>query len=359
MTLGQRIQEGRAALGLSQEGLGEKLGVSRQAVSKWEADAAVPDTDKLIALSKLFEVTLNQLLQVEEPAGGRETALSDTPEAAGPETAEGPPQKKEGPTLQKIVAWCLAGAMVWALADARREIAELRSWVTRLEYLTVENTATVSGEGLVRDFRFEDWEDGLKLDLTPEGDFDGSVVFELYSAGKNRDSVTGKRQATGNYTAQVDVRDWKAPILVQARLVKEGSRHTQPLVWFINYEGSPGSRITYWDRERTETVDPVSSLGFSLKNDVLHVDMRAADAFDGQDVVFEVFDSQSNYRRVEEVTQTDDTLYSASVELGDMAGEPYTLFAVFSDGEKTRTEALLRINSCSNGNVKYDYLYRK
>ena len=54
MTLGQRIQEHRTRLGLSQEGLGEKLGVSRQAVSRWEADGAVPDTDKLIALSKLF-----------------------------------------------------------------------------------------------------------------------------------------------------------------------------------------------------------------------------------------------------------------------------------------------------------------
>ncbi len=38
MTLGQRIQAHRTRLGLSQEGLGDKLGVSRQAVSKWEAD---------------------------------------------------------------------------------------------------------------------------------------------------------------------------------------------------------------------------------------------------------------------------------------------------------------------------------
>ena len=44
MTLGQRIQEYRLRLELSQEALGERLGVSRQAVSKWEADAAVPDT---------------------------------------------------------------------------------------------------------------------------------------------------------------------------------------------------------------------------------------------------------------------------------------------------------------------------
>ena len=67
MTLGQRIQEHRLRLGLSQAGLGERLGVSRQAVSRWEADGAVPDTDKLIALSKLFGLTLNELLQVENP----------------------------------------------------------------------------------------------------------------------------------------------------------------------------------------------------------------------------------------------------------------------------------------------------
>ena len=50
-TLGRRIQEARKAAGLSQESLGERLGVSRQAVSKWEADAAVPELENLIAMS--------------------------------------------------------------------------------------------------------------------------------------------------------------------------------------------------------------------------------------------------------------------------------------------------------------------
>ena len=65
MTLGQRIAEQRKKLGLSQEALGERLGLSRQAVSKWEADAAVPEVDKLIALSKLFSVPVGWLLGVE------------------------------------------------------------------------------------------------------------------------------------------------------------------------------------------------------------------------------------------------------------------------------------------------------
>ncbi|MCF2596002.1 helix-turn-helix domain-containing protein [Pseudoflavonifractor phocaeensis] len=67
MTLGQRIQELRKKQGLSQEALGEKLGVSRPAISRWEMDGAVPEVDKLIALSKLFGIPVGQLLGVERP----------------------------------------------------------------------------------------------------------------------------------------------------------------------------------------------------------------------------------------------------------------------------------------------------
>lgn len=69
MTLGQRIQELRKQAGLSQEGLGEALGVSRQAVSKWEGDNGIPELDTLIAMSRLFGITVGQLLGVEEPEG--------------------------------------------------------------------------------------------------------------------------------------------------------------------------------------------------------------------------------------------------------------------------------------------------
>lgn len=68
MTLGQRIQDLRKGMGLSQEALGEALGVSRQAVSKWEGDNGIPELDKLIAMSRLFGVTVGVLLGVENPA---------------------------------------------------------------------------------------------------------------------------------------------------------------------------------------------------------------------------------------------------------------------------------------------------
>ena len=61
MTLGERIASHRRALGISQEELGARLGVSRQAVSKWETSAAVPDMENLLALSREFGVSVAEL----------------------------------------------------------------------------------------------------------------------------------------------------------------------------------------------------------------------------------------------------------------------------------------------------------
>ena len=62
MTLGETIQRKRTVLGLSQEGLAERVGVSRQAVSKWEVGDAVPDTDKLIPLARALNISVDELL---------------------------------------------------------------------------------------------------------------------------------------------------------------------------------------------------------------------------------------------------------------------------------------------------------
>lgn len=66
MTLGTIIAAKRKELGLSQEALGQQLGVSRQAIYKWESDASLPEIDKLIAMSKLFGITVGALLGLEE-----------------------------------------------------------------------------------------------------------------------------------------------------------------------------------------------------------------------------------------------------------------------------------------------------
>lgn len=67
MTTGEKIAALRREKGLSQEALGEKLGLSRQAVSKWEADQAMPTMDNLVELSRLFGVPVDTLLRPDEP----------------------------------------------------------------------------------------------------------------------------------------------------------------------------------------------------------------------------------------------------------------------------------------------------
>lgn len=77
LTIGQRIAVKRRELGLSQMELGERMGVSRQSVSKWEADGAIPEIDKLIALSKLFGVRVGWLLGVEDDTQPEQSAEAE------------------------------------------------------------------------------------------------------------------------------------------------------------------------------------------------------------------------------------------------------------------------------------------
>ena len=63
MTIADRIQSLRKAKGMSQEELADKVGVSRQAVSKWESGASDPSTTNLMALAKLFGVEAEDLLK--------------------------------------------------------------------------------------------------------------------------------------------------------------------------------------------------------------------------------------------------------------------------------------------------------
>lgn len=63
MDIAFRIQKLRKVNGISQEELADKVGVSRQAVSKWESGQSVPDIEKVITLSEVFDVTTDYLLK--------------------------------------------------------------------------------------------------------------------------------------------------------------------------------------------------------------------------------------------------------------------------------------------------------
>ena len=62
MNFGDRLKQIRANQGLSQEQLAEKIGVSRQAITKWETNRGLPDVENMIILAEIFKVTLDELI---------------------------------------------------------------------------------------------------------------------------------------------------------------------------------------------------------------------------------------------------------------------------------------------------------
>ena len=100
MTLGQRISMYRKSLGISQEELGARLGVSRQAVSKWETDAASPDMENLLALAREFGVSVAE--------------LTETPEAK-----KAAPKWLQYISLALVLA-ALAGLAIWLYSREQR-----------------------------------------------------------------------------------------------------------------------------------------------------------------------------------------------------------------------------------------------
>lgn len=81
MTFGEKLQMLRQRAGMSQDALAEQLHVSRQAVSRWERDETMPETEKVVALADLFDVTTDELLRPQRRARRR---------GAGPGKAGGP-----------------------------------------------------------------------------------------------------------------------------------------------------------------------------------------------------------------------------------------------------------------------------
>lgn len=79
MTFQERLRQLRTARGWSQEALAEQLGLSRQAVQKWESGAARPDMDNLVTLSRLFRVSLDWLVTGQEPEPAHEAPHQPEP----------------------------------------------------------------------------------------------------------------------------------------------------------------------------------------------------------------------------------------------------------------------------------------
>ena len=295
MTLGQKIQTLRHDAGLSQEGLGEKLGVSRQAISKWEADGAVPEVDKLIALSRLFEVNLHDLLQVE---GTSREEPEDSGEQPPEEAAENPPEKEEPPRrngrwwkalcVVLAAAVCIQGVALFRLNEKLEEqrgaLTGQETKIQQMEELTDNLTGQLSSLGsrisqleqadggqneqteaeldptlpLVSDvdFTLETTEYGtkaLKLSLVPAQSAAGmGLHFEITCPGGTaRSHPSSQMEDSSAYTLSMICTDEEISggFTVSAVFEERGGRqYTQPLVKISDITEDGWNAETLWDK---------------------------------------------------------------------------------------------------------------
>lgn len=111
MNLAERLTLLRKENGISQLELAEKLGVSRQAVSRWETGASVPSTEKLISLSKLYSVSMAYLI-------GEENVIQKNDIESNLYTAQQETEKKNKYILVEKKAFVLVICFVLLLAIA-------------------------------------------------------------------------------------------------------------------------------------------------------------------------------------------------------------------------------------------------
>jgi len=135
MTLGEKIKEARVKAGYTQEQFAVMLGVSRQAVTKWEADRGMPDVDNLKLMGQLLGISVDYLLD-----DGTELDLSVTREAVDLTNYEGSKfDKKVNVLLEKFPdAECHPLVSTKKLSKSERLLDEAIGWLTDLSFGSVE-----------------------------------------------------------------------------------------------------------------------------------------------------------------------------------------------------------------------------
>ena len=109
MKLNEKIAYYRWQGKLSQEELAAQVGVSRQAVSKWELDEAAPDINKLLALARAFGVTTDHLLD----EGAEPERPASPPPAQEPSAPRRPLRPRRGPVSPALSGGWSAGGAGW------------------------------------------------------------------------------------------------------------------------------------------------------------------------------------------------------------------------------------------------------
>ena len=216
MTTGEKIAALRRDHKLSQEALGEKLGLSRQAVSKWEADQAVPTMDNLMELSRLFGVPVDTLLRPDAPFPAPPAEENSTDAPAASET----PHKGVSLSRGKILA--IGGAALLCVSLALNavclyQIAQLKGEVQALR-VQAGNVNTVYYPGTDADTGdFAESSDHMTLDpenteqlivtfsAVPRVASDGETAKFLLRGGEQSWECEAEGDAGGGYRGSLTI----------------------------------------------------------------------------------------------------------------------------------------------------------
>ena len=256
MTLGQRIQELRKQNNLSQEALGEKLGVSRQAISRWEMDGAVPEVDKLIAMGRLFGVDLNSLLQVAQPGPAGEGEAPD-PAPEGDDPLRPVNWWKWLPPILALLALVL-GLVALTLSFGRTtgklgdRLTALESRVEELEARLIQPAGLDPSARLVGDLGWNHSKPSqLDVYLSPFQRVDDlEVTFHCTRASDNFTKIFPSTQnEAGLFTATLYVQDMTPAYTISAVISDGAQEFTQSLVRITDASGNSFTYETLWTGE--------------------------------------------------------------------------------------------------------------
>ena len=221
MTVGQRIAQKRKELGLSQEMLGEQLGVSRQAIYKWESDATLPEIEKLVALSRIFSVSVGWLLGVEESAteSSGNGELNETQMQMVKEIVDGylAAQPVPEPQKRRRWPWVIAAAACLAIIISLFSLSEqLRSLDNQTHYL--QSTMQM---------------------------LENSVANQIGSiTGRVEEILKSQNDLTADYSTEVVSVDPATDMATFSWRVVPKTYQPGMQAW-IDIENGPGARITY------------------------------------------------------------------------------------------------------------------
>lgn len=114
MKLGEKIYNLRTAKNLSQGDLAEMLGVSRQSISKWENNSAMPDLEKIIKLSDIFEVSIDEMVKGDATFADKQTnAAEAAPKVEYVQVVQ--KQTLEGRKIAGIILFCMAFLLTFGI----------------------------------------------------------------------------------------------------------------------------------------------------------------------------------------------------------------------------------------------------